>query len=101
MPVVAEPLAQLLLRLKHLWRSQDARRLPIDGALYRNKVALRGSMGQRWGHVVSVARLKRRMCPSGSFMYLKSTSTNRLAVMLTSRQIDFKDSLETGQLRKQ
>ena len=42
---------------QHLWRAQDARRLPIDGALCRNKVALRSSMGQRWGHVVSVARL--------------------------------------------
>src|SRR6478735_871436 len=29
------------------------------------------------------------MCPSGSLVYLKSTSTNRLTVMLAPRQIDF------------
>src|ERR1700730_15743952 len=42
---------------QHLWRSQDARRFPMDGLPYGNEVPLGGSMGQRSGHVVRVARL--------------------------------------------
>ena len=37
---------------QHLWRSQDARWFPIDGALHGNEFVLRGSMGQRSGQIV-------------------------------------------------
>jgi hypothetical protein len=42
---------------EHLWRPKDARRLPIDGALYGNEFALRGSTGERSGHIVRAAEL--------------------------------------------
>ena len=86
---------------QHLWRSQDARRLPIDGALCRNKVAFRSSMGQRRGHIVSVARLIKADVSQRVTRVPEVHKYKPATVMLTPRQIDFKDSLETGQLRKQ
>jgi hypothetical protein len=61
MHAVAEHSAPLLLRLIPLQSaslaSQDARWFPIDGTLYGNEFAPRGSMGQRPGHVAHVACL--------------------------------------------
>jgi hypothetical protein len=41
---------------QHLWQSEDTRRRPTDGPLYRNEFALRGSMGKSPRHIVRVAR---------------------------------------------
>jgi len=48
---------------QHLWRSEDTRRRPTDGPLYRNEFALRGSMGKSPRHIVRVACLIKANMP--------------------------------------
>ena len=67
---------------QHLWRSQDAWRLPIDGPLYGNQLTLRGSMSQRSGHIVRVACLIKADMPHYVARVLKSASTNRRCIMI-------------------
>jgi hypothetical protein len=66
-----------------------------------NKVALRSSMGQRWGHIVSVARLIKADVPQRVTRVPEVDEYKPAYCHAHALQIDFKDSLETGQLRKQ
>src|SRR6516225_4298990 len=66
---------------QHLWRSEDTRRRPTDGPLYRNEFALRGSMGKSPRHIVRVACLIKANMPQRVTPYLKSASTKRRSVI--------------------
>src|ERR1700731_880375 len=61
---------QLLLRLdcfqfcQHLWRSENARRHPIDRLLRGNEFAICGSMGETPTHGVCAARIIKADMPN-------------------------------------